>query len=210
MQNPAVEHFKRILRIVEDLFSIARSSLDFRREASKKYPEFPSLASYIAGQFAEERILDVVPRMKKQLEILEKYNPPVRPALDPGAAMPLGVYSRLFDDREVGFFMGYPPCCINAFTEELQIGFTKKHVSELQDLLKESQVLVVTAGFIPCSLKCSEALNRGLLAIVDESEISKLQELEKILYSELPHFHYEYAGHYYEYLKKQAPLSAIF
>ncbi|HDI46521.1 MAG TPA: DUF483 domain-containing protein [Candidatus Methanomethylia archaeon] len=206
--NPAIDGLRRILRIVKDLASLASSS-NFREEASTRYPTFPSIAAHIAEQFAEECVLEAIPRIERQLEIVEKYMPPVRPALDPIAGLELGIYSRLFSDREIGFFMGYPGCCVEKFASELQIGFTKQHVEELTEVLSENQVLVITAGFIPCSLKCVKAREKGLLAVVSKEEVSRLVELEKELYHELPHFHYEYMEHYYEYLRKTSPPPTI-
>ncbi len=136
-------------------------------------------------------------RLEKEIEIVNKYNPPTRPALDPLVSTELGIYRG--DDYEIGRLLGYPECCIKSFSEETRFAIDEDHLKELEDMeIPEGAcALILPSGFIPCSLKCSEAWRNGLIAHVNSDEYERILELEDELKRELPHFHLGY-NEYYE------------
>ncbi|EHP89675.1 DUF483 domain-containing protein [Methanotorris formicicus] len=161
--------------------------------------EFNILGGYIKDM-DEEKYNYIIFRLKKQIEIVEKYKPKVRPAIDPMVSMELGIYRRL-DDYELGKLLNYPECCIKSFSEDFRIGIDRDHLKEAEEIKEKSNnayAIILPSGFIPCSLKCEESWKRNLIGIVDEDEYYRILELEKELKEKLPHFH----GAYDEYYEK--------
>ncbi|HIQ38935.1 MAG TPA: DUF483 domain-containing protein, partial [Methanothermococcus okinawensis] len=112
----------------------------------------------------------VISRLKKQIEIVKKYKPPVRPAIDPMVSSYLGIYSGLEFAEEYGKLLGYPRCCIESF-KSVRFAIDEEHLKEVEDLKEEGKVaVVITSGFIPCSLKCKEAWKRCLVGLVSQRE----------------------------------------
>jgi hypothetical protein len=185
------QSFSKILSILEDL-----SRAEDIQSAVAKYPGFPNFAVHIAELFAEDRLMDVLPRVRTELEIVKKTSPKVRPALDPFVSTQLGVFSHILSDWEVGHFLDYPDCCIRPFAEEARFGLDERHAAELKGL--KGKIFVTTAGFIPHSIFCGESLKKGLIAFVTEEELKGLHKLENELFTALPHMHTSYLGTYYE------------
>ncbi|MDI9620177.1 MAG: DUF483 domain-containing protein [Candidatus Nezhaarchaeota archaeon] len=191
------ESLKRIASIVD----VTRETVEAlpREEAlsrlNRLYVNFPKVVEGIAEAFLNERFLDVYFRLKIELQLVEKSNPPVRPALDPEFALRLRLYS--LDDAEVGRFLGYPECCIRSFVEDLRLSFDEEHLRELCELRRRGFRVIATAGFIPCSLNCSEAMKQGLLTHVEDD--SKIRLLDDELKKNLPHPHPAYPN-FFEYL----------
>lgn len=165
-------------------------------EAELSFPKSPNFARHVAKLFLEDRLFDVLPRLEVQLNIVGKFSPPVRPALDPYTSTQIGVFSKSFDDFEIGHFLGYPECCMRSFSERVRYSIDEDHMLELRESGEAG--FVTTAGFIPCSIFCSEAHARGLLSFIKPSQVGSLKAMEKITASELPHFHPEYREHYFE------------
>ena len=186
-----VNSFSKIVRALKDI-----SSIDNPPSASSRYSLFPRLAEHIATLFKEGRLFDIIPRLELELKIVRKYNPTVRPALDPYVSTQIGIFSANFNAWEIGSLLNYPECCIRSFTEEVRYGLDEKHLKELKRV--RGKVFVATAGFIPCSLSCEKSRKRGLTAFMDKASVRRLRLLEKDLAAALPHFHPEYQGHYYE------------
>ena len=186
----------KIQKILKEL-----SSINNPPSARLRFARFPSFAEHIANLFEEDRLFDIISRMQIQIDIVSKYNPPVRPALDPYISSQIGVFTRLFNDREIGFFVDYPECCVQSFIEEVRYGLDERHFLELTQSKGQSKgnVFVTTAGFVPCSVFCEESKKRGLIGFLDNTEVDRLKELEKELARKLPHFHPEYQEHYYDY-----------
>jgi len=186
----SVQSFERILSIVNELSSLEEP------QARSKYVKFPGFAAHISKLFREDRLYDILPRMEVELEIIKKYSPAVRPALDPYVSTQIGVFSGNFSDWEVGFFLGYPECCMKPFAEEARYGLDERHAAELGRL--KGKIFVTTAGFIPHSVFCGESLANGLISFVSEVELGTLRQLEKEMSARLPHMHSAYQGQYYE------------
>uniref|UniRef100_A0A7C3J1V8 DUF483 domain-containing protein n=1 Tax=Candidatus Methanomethylicus mesodigestus TaxID=1867258 RepID=A0A7C3J1V8_9CREN len=185
----------RIYRILKDL-----SMNPSTESINKKYRHFSTFALRISIMFAEDRLFDILPRLETQLEIVRKYAPGVRPALDPYTSSQIGIFSKIDPDAEIGHFLDYPDCCIKSFSEKTRYGIDESHVEELMKLPRQKgeKIFVATAGFIPCSALCKKARTRGLVAILNRSEEENLKSLEGELSMALPHFHPEYQNHYYE------------
>lgn len=188
-----IRGYSSLRRIVEIIIDLSESSPE---SAKRKYPDFPSLAEHISRLFAEDRLFDIPPRLRVQLEIVKLYDPPVRPALDPYTSTQLGLFNKNFSDWEVGHFLNYPECCIKSFTEDIRYDIDAQHLKELRTLGRET-ALVTTAGFIPHSAFCKESSERALLSLVKRSDLQPLRKLEAELALRLPHFHPEYQGRYY-------------
>ncbi|AEH07431.1 DUF483 domain-containing protein [Methanothermococcus okinawensis] len=153
----------------------------------------------------------ILSRLIRQIDIVKKYNPKVRPAIDPMVSSELGVYSGLDFPEEYGALMGYPKCCIESF-KSARFGIDNEHLKEAEEIkkeikndilennkdVKEKVAIIMPSGFIPCSLKCKKAWERNLISIVSYKEYSLIQDLEAELFKELPHFH----GAYNEYYEK--------
>ncbi|XRP96562.1 DUF483 domain-containing protein [Methanocaldococcus sp. 16A] len=142
----------------------------------------------------------IVERLKLQIEIVEKYNPKVRPAIDPVVSTELGIYRRL-DDFEIGKLLDYPECCIKSFVEDFRISIDREHlkeVEEMKDELKNKGIyaIVLPSGFIPCSLKCKEAIKRGYIGYLNKEEFDKILKLEKELKEKIKHWHFGYDEYY--------------
>jgi hypothetical protein len=181
----------RIFNILKDL------SMEFDPPAARlRYTEFPSFAEHIAKLFAEDRLFDILPRLEIQLQIVSKYDIPVRPALDPYISTQIGIFSKAFSDLETGHLLNYPDCCIKSFSEEIRYGLDERHRKELGTT--KDKVFVTTAGFVPHSVFCGEAHSRGLIGFVSQADVLALRELEKELAYALPHCHSEYQQHYFE------------
>jgi hypothetical protein len=190
-ERVALTSFLRILNLLKDI-----SSTHDPLSVKIKYPAFPSFAVHIARLFSEDRLFDVLPRLEIQLEIIKRYNPPVRPAMDPYVSTQIGVFSKNFSDWEIGSFLGYPECCMRPYVEELRYSLDEEHVKELKQV--KGKIFVTTAGFIPHSTFCKESRLRGLIAFVTKEDVEKLHLLENELSIALPHLHSEYQRHYYE------------
>jgi len=190
-EGPAISSFLRILSILKDLSFIEDPS-----SARTKYPTFPSFAAHVAQLFSEDRLFDILPRLEIQLGIIRRYDPPVRPAMDPYVSTQIGVFSKNFSDWEIGSFLGYPECCMRPFVEKIRYSLDEGHSNELKKM--KGKVFVATAGFIPHSVFCKESRLRGLIAFVNREDVDKLHLLENELSTRLPHLHPEYQRHYYE------------
>ncbi|KUK01862.1 MAG: DUF483 domain-containing protein [Methanobacteriales archaeon] len=144
-------------------------------------------------------------RLQKEIEIVNKYNPPARPALDPLVSTELGIYRG--DDYQIGRLLGYPECCVKSFSEETRFAIDKDHLKELEELdaPEGACALILPSGFIPCSLKCPRAWESKLIAYVDSEEYQMILELEEELKRELPHFHLGYNEYYEKLLIKKKP-----
>uniref|UniRef100_A0A7J3UXX5 DUF483 domain-containing protein n=1 Tax=Candidatus Methanosuratincola petrocarbonis (ex Vanwonterghem et al. 2016) TaxID=1867261 RepID=A0A7J3UXX5_9CREN len=171
-------------------------SITSPEEAEAQFPGSPNFARHIAQLFQEDRLFDILPRLEIQLQIVRQFSPPVRPALDPYTSTQIGIFSKRFDDYEIGRFLGYPECCMRSFAENIRYGIDEGHVQELNG--SGMRAFVTTAGFIPCSIFCREAQDRGLLSFIEPNEIANLRDLEKETAILLPHFHPEYRKHYFE------------
>ncbi|MBC7120207.1 MAG: DUF483 domain-containing protein [Candidatus Methanosuratus sp.] len=165
-------------------------------DAGTRFPKSPRFAMHVARLFQEDRLFDILPRIEVQLRIVAKFSPPVRPALDPYTSTQIGIFSKTFDDYEIGHFLEYPECCIRSFSERVRYSIDEDHMRELR--ASGMKAFVATAGFIPCSLFCGEAQDRGLLSFIEPDQIVAIRALERAIASELPHFHPEYREHYFE------------
>jgi hypothetical protein len=191
IEKTAATSFLRILNILKILSSINDPS-----SVKIKYPAFPSFATHIARLFSEDRLFDILPRLEIQLGIIKKYDPPVRPAMDPYVSTQIGVFSKNFSDWEIGSFLDYPECCIRPYVEELRYSLDDEHTKELKQVM--AKIFVTTAGFIPHSIFCRESHLRGLIAFASREDVERLHLLENELSTALPHLHSEYQRHYYE------------
>jgi hypothetical protein len=190
-KSAVVTSFLKILDVLRDL-----SYIDNPLSARNKYPTFPSFSEHIAKLFSEDRLFDIIPRLEIQLSIIKKYDPPVRPAMDPYVSIQIGIFSKNFSDWEIGSFLGYPECCIKPFVEALRYSLDDEHMKELKQLT--GKIFIATAGFIPHSIFCKESHCRGLIAFASKEDIEQLHLLENELSIALPHLHPEYQRHYYE------------
>lgn len=176
--------------------SVEKKPLDVAvNELTRVYSSFPKVILIMAEAFSSDRLLGIYDRLLLEMSLVEKYKPEVRPALDPLFASTLRLYS--LDHVEVGRFLGYPECCIKSFVNEGRMFFDEKHLQELNEIKKSGYKVVLTAGFVPCSLFCKASIDSGLLAhLKDETSLKMLDdELKK----KLPHFHSAYES-FYEYL----------
>ena len=179
---------------VRSMEDILRRIVSIRRNPKEN---LRNISFYI--QNMDDEIYDlVIFRLKKQIEIVKRYKPPVRPAIDPLVSSYLGVYSGLEFTEEYGKLMGYPRCCIESF-KSVRFAIDERHLKEVESLKGKGKVaLVITSGFIPCSLKCREAWKRSLIGLVSWREYNNILQLERELFIELPHYH----GGYSEYYEK--------
>lgn len=175
---------------------ICALSMASPEEAKAQFPRSPNFARHVAQLFLEDRLFDILPRLENQLQIVRQFSPPVRPALDPYTSTQIGIFSKRFDDYEIGDFLGYPECCMRSFAENIRYGIDENHLEELKG--SGMRAFVTTAGFIPCSIFCKEAQNKGLLSFIEPNEIENLRTIEKETALQLPHFHPEYREHYFE------------
>jgi len=170
----------------------------------QKYEGLENISLHIQNM-EHEKYNFIILRLKKQIGIVKKYSPPVRPAMDPMVSSYLGVYSGLDFPEEYGLLMGYPKCCIESF-KSARFAIDNNHLKEVEEikenmnnnLRNNNYAIVLTSGFIPCSLKCRESWNRGLIALVSLKEYKNIVKLERELFNELPHYH----GGYNEYFEK--------
>jgi len=135
-----------------------------------------------------------------QYELVEKYKPKVRPAIDPMVSTELGIYRRL-DDFEIGKLLDYPECCIKSFVEDVRVAIDREHLKEVEEMKEELKnkgiyAIVLPSGFIPCSLKCEEAIKRGFIGYLTKEEFDKILELEKELKEKIRHWHFGYDEYY--------------
>lgn len=160
--------------------------------------EFKALENHVK-RMDDERFDYIIARLKRQMEIVDKYDPKIRPAIDPMVSSELGIYRRL-DDYELGELLNYPKCCIMSFSEEARFGIDRDHLKEIDEMDKDENAyaIILPSGFIPCSLKCKEAWDRKLIAFVTYEDYLNIIKLEDELFKELPHFH----GAYDEYYEK--------
>ncbi|MCS7140312.1 MAG: DUF483 domain-containing protein [Candidatus Nezhaarchaeota archaeon] len=189
-----VKSFERIVSIVEDIrkLTMELSSQEALSKVRKTYVDFPKVAQVLAEAFLSDRLLGIHERLLLELLLVKKHNPLVRPALDPEFASALRLYS--LDDIEVGKFLGYPDCCIESFINECRLFFDGDHLRELKEIRKAGLKVVLTAGFIPCSLYCVEAMKSGLLEHV--RDFSQIKILDDELKKRLPHSHSAYQSFY--------------
>ncbi|RLF08178.1 MAG: DUF483 domain-containing protein [Thermoprotei archaeon] len=189
--------FKRIIAIIDNIKELVASIPlnEALNQVRKLYANFTKVAQLIAEAFSSGILLEIYERLKIELSLVEKYNPPVRPALDPEFALTLRLYS--LDDVEVGKFLGYPECCIRSFVDDCRLFFDKEHLRELDELRRKGLKVVVTAGFIPCSLYCEKAIESGLLGHLED--FSEIRLLDDELKKKLPHSHSAYQS-FYEFL----------
>ncbi|AXI25556.1 hypothetical protein CFE53_05220 [Methanofervidicoccus sp. A16] len=182
------------IRVMEDILKKIVSIRKNQEEEDLKN------ISHLIRNMDDEIYSLIISRLKKEIEIVKKYKPPVRPAVDPLVSSYLGVYSGLDFAEEYGMLMGYPRCCIESF-KSVRFAIDEEHLREVEDLKEEGKVaVVITSGFIPCSLKCKEAWKRCLIGSVSQSEYESILQLEEELFRELPHYHGGY-GEYYEKIK---------
>lgn len=165
-------------------------------EAESRFPRYQNFARHVAQLFLEDRLFDILPRLEIQLQIVRHFSPPVRPALDPYTSTQIGIFSKRFNDYEIGEFLGYPECCMRSFAENIRYGIDEDHIQELKG--SGMKAFVTTAGFIPCSIFCKEAQSRALVSFIEPDEIENLRAMEKETALQLPHFHPEYREHYFE------------
>lgn len=189
-----VKSFRRIVTIVDEIRRLAMKlpSNEALNRVREMYSEFPRVAQLVAEAFLHDRLIGIFERLLLELSLVEKYNPPVRPALDPEFALALRLYS--FDEIEVGRFLGYPGCCIRSFVDRCRLSFDGEHLRELQEVKRAGLKAVLTTGFIPCSLYCEEAMRSGLLEHLDD--LSQILLLNDELKKKLPHFHSAYRSFY--------------
>ncbi len=171
-------------------------SITSPEDAEAQFPKFPNFARHVAKLFREDRLFDILPRLEVQLQIVGKFSLPVRPALDPYISTQIGIFSKHFDDYEIGRFLDYPECCMRSFAENIRYSIDENHIQELR--VSGMKAFATTAGFIPCSIFCNEAQNTGLLSFIEPHEMVVLRNLEKEMSLRLPHFHPEYQEHYFE------------
>ncbi len=196
---PPINGFESLSRISGILNAL--SSCVTAADARSMYPAFPNFAEHIAQLFLEDRLFDIMPRLEVQQSLVKKWQPPVRPALDPYISAQIGVFSKNFDDYETGHFLDYPDCCIRSFNERIRYALDELHEKELAELssrCKDKPYFVTTSGFVPCSVLCEESHRRRLIAFTDGAQVSAMRSLETEIAGALPHFHSEYQGKYYE------------
>jgi hypothetical protein len=189
-KNPAVASFSRILDRFRSL------SAESPSEAKALYPAFPNFAFHVSKLFQENRLFDIMPRLELEMSLIDEHQPAVRPALDPYVSTQIGVFSKNFNDWEIGHFLSYPDCCIKPFAEEARYGLDERHFNELRGM--KGKIFVTTAGFIPHSIYCKKSQQEALIAFIDRDELKALRKLEAEIFSALPHMHPEYQGQYYE------------
>lgn len=158
----------------------------------------------------DEKYNYILYRLTKQIEIVKKYSPKIRPAIDPIVSSELKVYSGLDASDEYGLLMGYPKCCIESF-KSARFGIDTEHLREAEEIkeeikrdilensksVKEKVAIIMPSGFIPCSLKCNESWKRNLINVVSYEEHLNILKLEEELLKKLPHYHCAY-NEYYE------------
>jgi len=179
----------------------ALSSCSSAADARSMCPEFPNLAEHIAQLFMDDRLFDVLPRLQVQQDMVKRWQPPVRPALDPYISTQIGVFSKNFEDSETGHFLDYPDCCIRSFSERIRYALDEQHEHELAELGSRGGTkpyFVTISGFVPCSVLCEESHRRRLIAFADDAQVRTMRSLEVEIARSLPHFHSEYQGRYYE------------
>jgi len=160
---------------------------------------FETLKEHIQS-LDEFQYQQIVERLKFQIEIVEKYKPKVRPAIDPVVSTELGIYRRL-DDFEIGKLLDYPECCIKSFVDDVRVAIDREHLKEVEEMREELKnrgvyAIVLPSGFIPCSLKCEEAIKRGFIGYLTKEEFDKILELEKELKEKIKHWHFGYEEYY--------------
>ncbi len=189
--------FSSLKRIIEKIFDLSYLTPE---DAKEKYSDFPSLAEHISRLFSKDYLYDVLPRLELQLKIVEDYDPPIRPALDPYSSTQLGIFNKNFSDWEIGLLLNYPPCCIRSFADETRYQIDSRHLEELANV-KDKIAFVTTAGFVPHSVFCKEASDNALIGFLKIEELPLLQGLEEELALKLPHPHPAYQKHYYDIFK---------
>ncbi|WP_423792332.1 DUF483 domain-containing protein [Methanocaldococcus indicus] len=139
----------------------------------------------------------IIKRLEIYESIVNKYKPKVRPALDPYVSSELGIYRRL-DDKEIGEFLGYPECCINSFING-RVVIDEEHMKELKEI-KNCHAVVLTSGFIPCSIKCQRAIKNKLIGYLSYEDFEVILKVEEELKKNLPHYHYGYTEYYEKFI----------
>jgi hypothetical protein len=193
---------KKIYDNLSNLYQISEAydSREATSIAEKRFRSFSSIAFAIINDFKHDRGLEIFDRIRLQISITKKYNSPVRPALDPYTSTTLNLY-QLEKSGEIGRFFDYPDCCIKTFVDDFKITLEKSLLAQLGGIInKEKEVMVITSGFVPCSLDCKKAHSRGLIAVVKKGELERLKKLEDELFYTVPHHHPAYFRRYFEYL----------
>ncbi len=195
-----------------DIMNAAESMMEILKKieyARKGNINLGTISSRIENM-DDEKYSYILYRFKKQIEIVKKYSPKVRPAIDPIVSSELGVYSGLDFPEEYGRLMGYPECCIESF-KSARFGIDAEHLNEVEDIkkeinneimegvknVKENVAIIMPSGFIPCSLKCKFAWDNNLVSIISYEEYLDILKLEEELLKKLPHYHCAY-NEYYE------------
>jgi len=188
------ESFKRIVKVVEHVRSLAEnlSLSDAIDKAQTTYKGYPKVVSVIAEAASSGRLIRLEERLHCQLSVIENYKPIVRPAIDSEFALTLLLYS--LDHLEVGLFLGYPVCCIRSFIDLCRMFFDERHKEELEKVRSSGLNVVLTAGFVPCSLNCVNAARAGLLSHL--RDVSAIRQIDAELRKKLPHSHPAYQSFY--------------
>ena len=84
------------IRVMEDILKKIVSIRKNQEEEDLKN------ISHLIRNMDDEIYSLIIPRLKKEIEIVKKYKPPVRPAVDPLVSSYLGVYSGLDLQRSTG------------------------------------------------------------------------------------------------------------
>ncbi|ADP77723.1 protein of unknown function DUF483 [Methanothermus fervidus DSM 2088] len=174
---------------VEALNKICKKILEIRKGQRK------DIGPGIIRNMEDFHFNYLIDRLKLEIEIVKKYSPKVRPAIDPVVSTELGIYRGY--DVEVGKLLGYPICCIKSFLGG-RISIDENHLKEISELKvpKNAYAIIMPSGFIPCSLKCKKAWKRRLINFVTKKEYENILKLEKELITNLLHFHPAYDEYY--------------
>ena len=191
---------------VNDLINI-KNKIELARNGKSNINKLNEILQKMDSQ----KYIFLINRLNLQIEIVKKYNPPIRPALDPYISSELGVYNGLCEIEDNAKLMNYPSCCVKSF-EEARFGIDKEHLKEAEIIkneiinnvnsgkysLRDKCAIIMPSGFIPCSLNCKNAKNNNLIKIVSYEELCKILDLEEELKNKLIHYH----GAYDEYYEK--------
>ncbi len=71
-----------------------------------------------------------------------------------------------------------------------------KNNSNKIEITNKYYSLIMPSGYIPCSLLCDKGYNNHLIKIISYDEYMKIQDLEKEIFRELPHYHLAYREYY--------------
>jgi len=187
---------------ISELYRISKAySLEEAKSAAvSRCRKFPSIACAVIDDFSKGRGLEVLDRIRHQISITRKFNFPVRPALDPYTSTTLNLY-QLEKAEEIGRFFEYPECCVKTFVEDFKITLDQSLLGKLGRVINRGrECMVITSGFVPCTLECKKAHRSGLIVTVERDKLEQFKKLEDELFSMLPHCHPAYFRNYFEYL----------